>query len=73
MSQTGIPPTFQIVYQLAEAMDPSGPFYFDVVAMFDVGVSLWYVLLVLIVVVAIARLISLVIKEQRNKKEVDEP
>lgn len=64
-----IPPAFKIVEQLDDAADPAGSLYYDVPAKFDLGVKMWYFILVLIVCTIIIHMGLIAIKKQRYTGE----
>lgn len=64
-----VPPAFKIVEQLDNAADHSGSIYYDVPAKFDVGVKMWYFILVLIVSTIIIHMGLIAIKKQRYTGE----
>jgi len=64
-----IPPAFKIVEQLDDAADPTGSIYYDVPAKFDLGVKMWYFILVLIVSTILIHMGLIAIKKQRYTGE----
>jgi len=64
-----IPPAFKIVEQLNDAADPAGSIYYDVTTNFDLGVKMWYFILVLIVSTILIHMGLIAIKKQRYTGE----
>lgn len=60
-----VAPITTIIDPLAATMDTSGSLYTDIPAKFDQSVTIWYFLLVIMVVVKLAHFGLLAIKKQR--------
>lgn len=63
------PPSFQIVYGLADTMDTGGSLYYDVAGTFNTAVGMWYFFLVMIIVWNVVHLGLLALKRQRYTGE----
>ena len=64
-----VPPAFQVVYKMSEAMDTTGSIYYDVVSQFNIGVNMWYFFLVLIIVIQLIHMGLVALKKQRYTGE----
>lgn len=64
-----IPPSFQIVSNLNAAADPAGSIYVDIPAKFDLGVKMWYFVLVLIISTLLIHMGLIALKRQRYTGE----
>jgi len=63
------PPSFEIVYALCDILDTGGSLYYDVESTFNLGVTMWYFMLVLMIVVQVVHIGLLAIKRQRYTGE----
>lgn len=64
-----IPPAFTIISQLDEAADHTGSIYYDVTTNFDLGVKIWYFMLVMIISTIILHMGLIALKKQRYTGE----
>lgn len=64
-----IPPAFQIIGQLDDAADHTGSLYYDVTANFDLGVKMWFFVLVMIISTRLLHMGLIAIKRQKYTGE----
>lgn len=64
-----IPPAFTIIEQLNEAADPTGSVYYDVTTNFNMGVKVWFFMLVMIVATKLLHMGLIAVRKQRYTGE----
>ena len=64
-----IPPSFQIIEQLDDAADHTGSLYYDVMGNFDLGVKIWFFMLVMIIATRLLHMGLIAIKRQKYTGE----
>lgn len=62
-----VAPITSFIDDLAVIMDPAGSIYSDIPAKFDQSVSIWYFLLVIMIVIKLAHFGLLAIKKQKTE------